>query len=227
MERLQTVDLTPKEIERLVGAFSSELISYDLDGILARSADAALSLRFNPRFGTAYTPHQIRSWSQLAVWAMEQGLPEEEAKTLDWQIWADPEVIAASPPSGGLRQLHWILHQAGVPQHIITSRNHEMAPVTLAWFKRHMPWVRREDIHIRIDGELDKGEHFKAQKAKELGVTVHFEDSPEHTELILQETNVRVYYVSNLEHNFDGNQRVMVVQRWNPSLRELYPFLIC
>lgn len=189
-------------------------ISFDIDGVLAFSAVPVLK-KFNSLFGTDKKPAELEDWNIVCRWAKEQGLTNEQALKIQ-QLWYDPEILFQSPPIPGAIALMRRLYEAGIKPLIISSRTSSCAQSTKDWFKLYMPFVDPDTINVPQTDVREERKLFKVGTIARHGITLHFEDSLEDIETILNmspEINIVViphrynYRLKSLPRTFEYDEK--------------------
>lgn len=199
-------------------------LSFDGDGVLINSR-APVVKAFNQLLKTDYKEEDLNSWAAIFEWAMKAGLNKDEAFKLDRKLWTDPAILLASPPMSGAVEFTRSLYEQGIDTPVITSRTSELRESTSNWFKKWMPWIGREKIHIRTNNDLT-GKMFKAEMVGRLGVGIHFEDDPKHTKIVLDRTKARVVFMPYTKEvlNTNSNRLIQISTQDNklPNLWQTY-----
>jgi len=189
---------------------SATVYSFDIDGVIVDTASRAIK-HFNKKYRKTKKVTDLKSFFIIYDWLFEILDDKESAMDAMVKLWNDPEVLTKSLPIKGALELTKSLHRQGSTVHYITSRPNTTKDITRAWFKKWLPWVNQDLIHISPSGDgLQRS--FKAEMIKSLRPDVHFEDSIEHAQDItrlLPETKV-----------------ILVRQPWNYTIAETLPISV-
>jgi uncharacterized HAD superfamily protein len=183
-------------IERLVSKEILRLnkIGFDIDGVLVESKIAGVE-KYNELRGTNHKVDEVEQYDQVKVWAMEEGMSEEEANKFNRQVWDDPEVLIKATPIDGAVELFEFMYQKNLKPPIITVRVDGLRDCTFSWFEKPMPFLDQSTIHVGSHQDITEGMDHKVKKIIETGVALFVEDSPSAVDRILAETNATVVLV--------------------------------
>ena len=196
---LQQLELI-RQIENLNYNFRNSVVSFDIDQVEVDSASTAIQ-EINRRLGTEYSVADLTAYWGLVEILKRDHKEIAEPTNFAIGIWNDPEVIGKALPVSGSIILSRYLFDEGISAYRITSRPASLRDTTLIWYKKSMPWVSSDSIHIQPDGSEIKPD-FKVAEIGKLEVDFHFEDSWEHAEEIVAKTNAIV---------------ILIPQPWNRS----------
>jgi 5'(3')-deoxyribonucleotidase len=160
-------------------------ISFDVDGVLANSGIPVCE-EFNKIFGTDRKPHELDHWDSIKFWAIEKGLSDGEAELLLKRLWYTPELLFKAPPIEGAVMLMDRLYSEGIKPQIITSRELRSGEMTREWFKKYFPFVDQNTLNLCPSNVREERKAFKANTILKHGIGMHFEDSIEDIEKILE-----------------------------------------
>lgn len=190
--------ITPEEF------FSKYPPSSDMDGVLCNTRKHVVE-EFNKMFGTLYTTFDIRDYHAVSRWAGVLGMGKKEAMAIENKLWFDPNVLfRAKPLPGAVKFTRWFAER-NIDLPVVTSRESNIKDVrkpniedvTIAWFRKWMPWIKEENIYMQKNQEMP-GDIFKAWMNRVLGRGIHFEDVPGHAKAVLDYTDASVVLLSNL-----------------------------
>ncbi len=185
----------------------NQIISFDIDGVIVDSASNAIKL-YNKRFNQNKKVINLKKFFILFDWLTDilkdKNIAAEEAI----KIWNDEEVLSQSKPIPGARKLLKILTSKGYQVRFVTSRPGSVRLITLNWFKKWLPWIPEESIHIS-SSTAGLQRSFKSKTIGLIKPLIHFEDSIEHiSDIILASPKTRI---------------ILVRQPWNYNITEVFP----
>ncbi|MFC1625487.1 hypothetical protein ACFL1Q_00390 [Patescibacteria group bacterium] len=192
-----------KKIEGLYEILRNSVVSTDIDGVEVDLAKSVIN-KLNERLGSNHKVSELTNY-----WSLADMLTKDHPQIVDpvdytLDIWTDPEVVLHAPPQAGVLRFSKRWFDKGLKVHRITSRPSSKGKVTFEWYKNRMPWVDKSLIHIQQNEDRINAD-FKISEIKKIGSNIHFEDSLEHAERIVDETDCDV---------------VMVPQPWNVDCKE-------
>ncbi len=208
------------------------VIVYDIDGILANSAEKVLQ-RFSDENGIAADPIKINGWGYLTDLAKAAGLPQEKVNHAE-DFWYDPQLLLT------VRRHLYIkpvvlktIHLYGSERnYVLTSRNPQFKDLTLKWFAREFPEIPFENILIRNSKNIDSAD-FKAKCLGRLAETapwvVFIDDAPDFIKSAL-DLKINNLVAVNIPQGMVAppdfrNDRLVVIKRYPENLQAMYPLL--
>ncbi|RLC32650.1 hypothetical protein DRH13_01465 [Candidatus Woesebacteria bacterium] len=176
---------------------NNQILGFDHDGVLSYSRQPVVD-EYNKQFGTNHSTDEIKGFNALAKWAEEDlGASREEAQEIHDYFWYKrPDILLRAKPMPGAEAITKELALRGKDFRIITSRPHTFQKSTLKWYRKNMPWISKDQIHIRTTDEM-VGEIFKAWTIDHTGVTVFFEDAIHQAKYITTYTDATVVLLNN------------------------------
>lgn len=188
-------------------------IGFDIDGSEVDTHTPAVRLYntmtshlegFEPR-----SVSDIINYDAFVGWFEEAGFQEPFECAMD--VWHDEEVIVGAEPLSGSFLLSLFLKSQDIDVYRITSRPAFVSENTRKWYKQWQPHVISEDL-LHIQSETDNiNPSYKSDKIAALGLGYFFEDSFEHAQSIVQNTDATV---------------VLVPQPWNRDYKNDNPRII-
>ncbi|MBL7036331.1 hypothetical protein ISR94_00595 [Candidatus Microgenomates bacterium] len=186
--------LLVEKFSRLNNLLKRLNVGTDIDGVEIDSASSALRV-INRESGTNYGTKDITSYWTLIELLQRDLKKIENHREYAMALWNSKESLQSAQPNPGALIISKFLTSEGVDRiHRITSRPTYTTELTYEWYRNKMPWVDRNLIHIHKD-EADVNSVFKTEKIGELKIQLFFEDSFEHAEDIVRNTNAKVVLV--------------------------------
>lgn len=171
----------------------------DLDGVVIDNMATQLALT-NAKFGTAFTPADLRSWDTAETTG---------ADIAAWLWGADcflhPAVQASMTPVAGAMESLAALRRAGDTLFYCTDRPHELYPATRAWLLDH--GLREPLIFARPRG--------KADVALDLGIDYALDDAPHHITGLARVVGSYALLWDAPYNRFAKGQRIVRVSGWH------------
>ncbi len=202
-------------------------IGLDVDGVLAMSVEPVVE-RFNKDFKTSYKPKDFTGWNSVAGWVVKQGLTQEKAIEYEHFLWTDPEILFKSPPGIGTKEFIKAVIKNKIDFYVITSRIPSLRDSTISWFGKNLPLVSKEKIYIN-QNSLVSGDVFKKETIGKLEISLHIDDSPEHSKAIVEETSASVILLSypNLDNNYKHSKLFRLSKpRRIANLRDVHKIIL-
>ncbi len=154
------------------------IYSFDIDGVVADTAGSAIKT-FNKIFNQNKVVSDLKSFFIIYDWVFEILKKEELAQSQTVEIWNNPEGLFLAKPVNGAVGVIRKLYNVGAEVRFITSRPNSVRGITIDWFKKWLPWVLEDEIHISLQSEgLQRS--FKKAEIIKIAPKVHFDDSIEH-----------------------------------------------
>ncbi len=147
------------------------LVGLDLDGVLCDLAPG-VAARITERFGVTTHP---ATWRSYDLRHLRLGLPHDRFCAFLDEMFADPTIYAAAPPTRGAVEGLGHLRRAGWDLVGITARPPHLVEPTERWLAEH--GLALDAVHHTVIGG-------KAAVARRLGVDVAVEDNPVEAELL-------------------------------------------
>lgn len=182
-----------KTLEKL----KSRGVTFDIDNVEIDTLKTAVML-YNDIYGFKYknpkTTEDVTTYWAMVDWMKDIPQIENPVKAAI-DIFHDERVLIHSKPVSGFQALLKYLTANGIsPLTRITSRPGMARDHTYLWYRNR---YGEFDINlIRIQDEGDQiNSNFKSQEIGKKGAPYHFEDSFEHAEQIIEETEATVVLV--------------------------------
>jgi len=178
-----------KKVNSVIGSLK---VSFDIDGVEVNSTSTAIA-KLNRNLGTNYGVGDLVSyWSMVDL--VKKARPGiEDPKQYAINLWNSDDVFGVALPELGSWILSKYLDEIKIGIYRVTSRPSSVSDVTFDWYRRFMPWVNPELIHIQ-KGQKHNA-RFKADTISGLGVELHFDDSVEDAKYIVSRTSARVVLI--------------------------------
>lgn len=177
-----------------------ENLSVDHDNTISDTKGIVVE-KFNEEFGTNHQAIEISQWLSLADWCRTLGMDEEEALVVDHRYWYDPDLINLARPNPGAVEFLKKANQVG-RLIINSSRSFEQRGSTITWYKKHMPFIKPEQIVVGLPDVVIPGDALSQAVSKTwvirlFGCRAHVDDVASHAKLILDHTNAFVFLLSD------------------------------
>jgi hypothetical protein len=203
-------------------------VSVDHDGVMADSRANAIE-QFNRIMGTKYSAKEIIVWNGIELLAIKEGLYEEEAKKLNFQIWYTAEMLSTAKPVKGAVEFMYKAYRKGYEIPIISSRPPELKQATLLWYEKYMPWIPKDNIYVGTP-DVGNGAVSKNITVVCTGRKLHIDDYPVHMDMILEKTDymkgILISDDSSLDEKYKGRlTRVPLDSDGNPNFAEITKLL--
>jgi hypothetical protein len=204
---------------------------YDIDGILANSADKVLK-KFSDEYGIATDPAKINGWGYLTGLAKAAGWPAERIEHAE-DYWYDPQLLLEVRKYLYIKPV--VSKTIGLfgaeRNYVLTSRNPEFKDLTLKWLAREYPEILAENIMIRDNKKIDPAE-FKAKclwwLAKTAPWVIFIDDA---TDFVKSALNLKIDNLvavnipqGTVMPDFSSDQLV-VIKRYPEEIQAMYPLM--
>lgn len=199
----------PKTPEEFFGKYT---VSVDHDGVIADTRNFVVN-KVNKEFGTTYEVSDINDWHWVTNVALEHGWDLLSAKELDKKFWYDPELLLQVPPTDGAVDFMKWFYDRDMENFVITSREPRLRKSTLAWYAKHMPFVKESQIIIGSESD-PRGDYFKVWAIQSaIKPAIHIEDSPDHARKIIEYTETVVALMSSVRtlDNYGKSQLIRLL----------------
>lgn len=191
-------------LENFIEVLSSKDAAYmvDLDGTISNSPQHMVNklnhdIRLNNEslginnFRKRYRVVDINRMDAIRTWAMESGMPSDQAAMAEQRWYQDEPLLASKPYRLAIplmRKIHG--HVGSEKLKTLTAREPHLVEGTKKWHKRWIPFVKGENILIRKPGESIDHVEFKIRnivdEAKKSKYVIVLEDSGTNTEHVLR-----------------------------------------
>jgi hypothetical protein len=206
---------------------------YDLDGVLADSADSVFRDFENENQIRVY-PYKIDSWEYLTYIAKTSNLSDSQISNAE-SGWYDPEILGRAKRYSYTRPLVSLtMKLAGVDNNfVLTSRNSNipmMKDKTNSWINKHFGKFPDENRLIWDPNSGMKASEFKAEeikkRAKMFDWVVFMDDSGRYTKAALNVGCENILAINIplgvIKPSFD-HERLIVVGRYPEESQSMYP----
>lgn len=173
----------------------SDVLLFDVDGVLSFTAKISvdklknfLVQRLGRDVNLDFNVAQIEEYGQMTKWALERNFKEDEAGTLEGELWDSIDTLSRAEPTDGARELlSWLVDEKKKSVKAHTSRPC-MAKNITEEFLYKVSGGRGLPLSIRLSDDADR-HMFKAinatNEAAKYGRVLAFEDIPSHASNIL------------------------------------------
>lgn len=206
---------------------------YDMDGILTNTSKAVLE-NFSKKYGVRADPTEIDEPLYLTNLAKKKGLGTDVIEHAE-DGWFEPDLLLAAQRYLYTKStvLKTIRLYGADRNFVLTSRNHEVGDITIDWFARELPEIKRENILIRNYGDVGRVDsvRFKVENLKILARkapwVVFVDDSVKFCKAALSEVeNCLVIFipVGKMVPGF-SHERLFVIKRYPNDIQAIYPLV--
>lgn len=207
------------------------IIVYDIDGILAYSAEKVLK-RFSDEYGIPTSPAETNGWGYLTNLAKAAGLPTEKIEHAE-DFWYDPQLLLTVRKYLYMKPVvsKTIDLFGAEKNYVLTSRGPKFNDSTLIWLAREYPEIPAENLMIRNDAKIDSAE-FKTGCLRWLAKTapwvVFIDDAIDFTKAAI-DANIKNCLVINIPQgkvmpDF-SHERLIVIKRFPDEIQAMHPFM--
>lgn len=193
---LESIVVIKKNTKSTKSFFTKYPLSVDHDGVMADTKGFVIQ-KVNQLLKTNYSIADIESWHWVKETAIKFGWSKQKAKELQEHLWYDPATLVQIPPTDkAVETMKWF-YDRGIKVPVITSRPYDLEQSTRKWYAKHMPFVDETSIILNKNDNL-RGDYFKVWVIKYLiKPAIHIEDSPDHAEKIIENTDTVVVFMSS------------------------------
>ncbi len=207
------------------------IMVYDIDGILAYSAEKVLK-RFSDEYGIDTSPAKINGWGYLTNLATDAGCTAERIEHAE-DFWYDPQLLLTVRKYLYIKPVVSKTIDLFGPErnYVLTSRNPEFKDTTTNWLAREFPEILKKNIMIRDNKNIDSA-GFKAGCLRNLAKTapwvIFIDDATDFVKSAV-DSKIDNLVAINIPQgvvmpNF-RHEQLIVIKRYPENIQAMYPLM--
>jgi hypothetical protein len=169
-------------------------VTLDLDGVKVSTSYGAVkkyNLDFGLKYGLIKSVRDLRGYYTMSEWLVQIGKKHpgtiEDPMQTAIDIWNDGDNLRNAPTELGVVPLINLFNNHYVDWKDLTARPGDKRIDTEIWLEKKLK-VEKEEVKkkLNIQEGLDIQSNYKRNRAREIGMLFHFEDSVNHAENIAE-----------------------------------------